>query len=42
MVFKFRGVDSISDAEKLRGAEVRVPQAERAALERVNISNRIC
>jgi 16S rRNA processing protein RimM len=33
MVFKFRGVDSISDAEKLRGAEVRVPKAERAALE---------
>ena len=33
LVFKFRGVDSISDAEKLRGAEVRVPQAERVELE---------
>lgn len=33
LVFKFRGVDSISDAEKLRGAEVQVPQAERVALE---------
>jgi 16S rRNA processing protein RimM len=33
IVFKFRGVDSISDAEKLRGAEVRVPKSERAALE---------
>jgi 16S rRNA processing protein RimM len=30
LIFKFRGVDSISDAEKLRGAEVRVPGAERA------------
>jgi len=33
LVFKFRGVDSISDAERLRGAEVQVPQAERVALE---------
>jgi 16S rRNA processing protein RimM len=33
LVFKFRGVDSISDAEKLRGAEVQVPQAERVELE---------
>jgi 16S rRNA processing protein RimM len=33
LVFKFRGVDSISDAQKLRGAEVQVPQAERIALE---------
>ena len=33
LVFKFRGVDSISDAEKLRGAEVQVPKAERVALE---------
>ena len=33
LVFKFRGVDSISDAEKLRGAEVQVPRAERVALE---------
>ena len=32
-VFKFRGVDSISDAEKLRGFEVRVPKSERVALE---------
>jgi 16S rRNA processing protein RimM len=33
LVFKFRGVDSISDAEKLRGAEVQVPRSERVALE---------
>lgn len=33
LVFKFLGVDSISDAEKLRGAEVQVPQSERVALE---------
>lgn len=29
LILKFRGIDSISDAEKLRGAEVRVPLAER-------------
>lgn len=28
-VFKFKGVDSMTDAEKLRGFEVRVPAAER-------------
>jgi 16S rRNA processing protein RimM len=33
LVFKFAGVDSISDAEKLRGAEVRVPKSERVQLE---------
>jgi 16S rRNA processing protein RimM len=33
LVFKFEGVDSISDAEKLRGAEVHVPLAERVELE---------
>jgi 16S rRNA processing protein RimM len=33
LVFKFRGVDSISDAEKLRGAEVQVPGSERVELE---------
>ena len=33
LVFKFRGVDSITDAEKLRGAEVQVPMAERISLE---------
>jgi len=32
LVFKFRGVDSISDAERLAGAEVRVPFEERAPL----------
>jgi 16S rRNA processing protein RimM len=32
-IFKFAGVDSISDAEKLRGADVRIPKAERVALE---------
>jgi 16S rRNA processing protein RimM len=30
LIFKFRGVDTISDAEKLRGAEVRIPGSERA------------
>jgi 16S rRNA processing protein RimM len=33
IVFKFRGIDSISDAEKLRGAEVRVPKSQRVELE---------
>ena len=33
LIFKFRGVETISDAERLSGAEVRVPLAERAALE---------
>ncbi len=33
LIFKFRGVDSISDAERLRGAEVQVPRAERVELE---------
>jgi 16S rRNA processing protein RimM len=33
LVFKFRGVDSISDAERLVGSEVRVPIAERTPLE---------
>jgi 16S rRNA processing protein RimM len=32
LIFKFHGVDSISDAEWLRGAEVRVPMCERPAL----------
>jgi 16S rRNA processing protein RimM len=33
LIFKFRGVDTISDAEKLVGSEVRVPISERAPLE---------
>jgi len=33
LVFKFQGVDSISDAEKLRGAEVQVPRSERVELD---------
>jgi len=33
LVLKFRGVDTISDAERLSGAEVRIPAAERAPLE---------
>ena len=33
VVLKFRGVDSISDAELLVGAELQVPSAERAELE---------
>ena len=32
LVFKFRGVDSISDAEKWRGAEVQIPRSERVEL----------
>ena len=31
-VFKFRGVDTISDAERLAGSEVAVPASERLAL----------
>jgi 16S rRNA processing protein RimM len=33
LIFKFRGVDTISDAEKLSGNEVRIPISERVALE---------
>jgi 16S rRNA processing protein RimM len=33
LIFKFQGVDSISDAERLHGSEVRVPAAERVALD---------
>ena len=33
LVFKFRGVDSISDAELLYGREVRVPASERTRLD---------
>jgi 16S rRNA processing protein RimM len=33
LILKFRGIDSISDAEKLRGAEVRIPRGERISLE---------
>ena len=33
LILKFRGVDTISDAERLEGREVRVPAGERAALE---------
>jgi 16S rRNA processing protein RimM len=33
LVFKFRGIDTISDAERLYGAEVRVPMEQRIALE---------
>jgi 16S rRNA processing protein RimM len=33
LVFKFRGVDTISEAERLTGAEVRVPASERTPLE---------
>lgn len=32
LILKFRGVDSISDAEKLAGAEVAIPFEQRAAL----------
>ncbi len=33
LIFKFRGVDSITEAERLAGAEVRVPLDERVPLE---------
>ena len=33
LIFKFKGIDSISDAEKLAGAEVTIPFEERAALD---------
>ncbi|MBT9333042.1 ribosome maturation factor RimM [Paracidobacterium acidisoli] len=33
IVFKFKGIESINDAEPLRGFEVAVPQSERAPLE---------
>jgi 16S rRNA processing protein RimM len=33
LILKFRGIDSISDAERLRGAEVRIPASQRAALD---------
>jgi 16S rRNA processing protein RimM len=33
LIFKFRGVDSISDAQLLTGCEVRVPMAERTPLD---------
>jgi 16S rRNA processing protein RimM len=32
VIFKFKGVDTISDAEKLRGAEVLIPIGERAEI----------
>jgi len=33
LILKFRGVDTISDAERLQGCEVRVPRGERMPLE---------
>jgi 16S rRNA processing protein RimM len=33
MVFKFEGVDSIEEAEKLLGSEIQIPATERAELE---------
>jgi 16S rRNA processing protein RimM len=33
LIFKFAGIDTISDAESLRGVEVRVPLEDRAELE---------
>jgi 16S rRNA processing protein RimM len=33
LIFKFRGVDDISAAEELNGAEVRIPAAERVPLD---------
>ena len=33
LIFKFRGVDTISDAERLSGSEVRIPKSARTPLE---------
>ena len=33
LVFKFRGVDTIDDAERLYGREVRIPASQRTALD---------
>lgn len=33
LILKFRGIDTISDAEKLVGAEVRIPRSERITLD---------
>jgi 16S rRNA processing protein RimM len=33
LIFKFKGVDSISDAERLSGLEVRIPMSQRTSLE---------
>ena len=33
LIFKFQGIDTISDAETLAGAEVRVPLSQRAPLD---------
>jgi 16S rRNA processing protein RimM len=33
LIFKFRGIDTISDAEPLAGAEVRIPRTARIELE---------
>ena len=33
LIFKFRGVDTISDAERLTGMEVRIPLSQRAPLD---------
>ena len=33
LILKFRGIDTISDAEKLVGAEVRIPASQRIPLE---------
>jgi 16S rRNA processing protein RimM len=33
LLFKFRGIDTMTDAEAWRGAEVRVPSEERVALD---------
>jgi 16S rRNA processing protein RimM len=33
LIFKFAGIDSIDEAERLRGAEVRIPATQRIALD---------
>jgi 16S rRNA processing protein RimM len=33
LIFKFRGIDTISDAERLSGSEVRIPFSQRVSLD---------
>ena len=33
LIFKFAGIDTMTDAEKLRGVEVQIPRSERVQLE---------
>ena len=39
LIFKFKGVDTISDAERLAGADVSIPIEQRAAVPKASIIN---